>query len=126
MSDTMSDVLLSLALGFFVILVIVPIVGVVLLTLFDAIFREDIGISRLFWLAAILFIPLGGMLLYWLARPKDFNPLIETREAATYPAGVRYVSASPAEVAAPTPIRQPQAAAISSEEDDGLSEREAA
>ena len=34
--------------------------------------------DNLVWLGVILVIPLAGMGLYWLFRPKDFDPLHET------------------------------------------------
>jgi len=77
----LEDALLALALGFAFILIAGPIIGVMLLSLVDVLGREDIGLSKLVWLGVIFAVPLMGMAVYWLFRPKDFDPLNEQKPA---------------------------------------------
>jgi hypothetical protein len=72
------DWLIALIFGFVVILVGLPVLAGLGISLVDVLARLDIGVSRLVWLGVILVIPLAGMGLYWLFRPKDFDPLHET------------------------------------------------
>jgi hypothetical protein len=73
----MSNTLIALAIGFVFVLVVLPILVAIILAALDALFRVDIGFSKLVWLGLILLVPVGGMLLYWLFRPNDYNPLLE-------------------------------------------------
>jgi hypothetical protein len=78
----LSDAAIALAIGFFLVLVVLPIILLALFTAFDILARVDTGISKLFWLMFVLMVPGLGLVLYWLFRPKDFQPLLETREQA--------------------------------------------
>jgi hypothetical protein len=69
--------MIALAFGFFVILFVLPALALFLFTALDVLWRIDIGASKFFWLPLVLFVPVGGMLIYWLFRPKDFNPWLE-------------------------------------------------
>ena len=71
---------LAAAFALLVLVVILPVIGVYLLTLFDIAFRIDIGWAKLFWGAGVLFTPVIGLIAYWLLRPKNFNPIYETQE----------------------------------------------
>ena len=52
-----------------------------LFTLFDVFARIDNGvINKFFWAGVVLLVPLMGLLLYWLFRPKRFNPWLEKEE----------------------------------------------
>ena len=75
----MSEALIALAFGFFVILVVIPLLGLFLFTILDPLWRVDIGVSKLVWLGLILLAPPLGIPIYWLLRPKDFNPWEERR-----------------------------------------------
>jgi len=57
--------------------VVIPIVGIVLWTAFDIVFRVDILWSKLFWAAVVLAVPVAGLLIYWMTRPKRYDPLYE-------------------------------------------------
>ena len=49
--------------------------------LFDVFARIDNGvINKFFWAGMVLLMPLMGLLLYWLFRPKRFNPWLEKEE----------------------------------------------
>jgi hypothetical protein len=112
--DFTTGILISLAVGIVFLITVIPFVAVMLLTLGDIVFRVDTGISKLFWIAAVLFVPIGGMLLYWLFRPKRFDPLHEKEEfyaswtyhtpAATSRPALR---ALPAQAGPPAPQGQP-------------------
>src|SRR5205809_906392 len=76
-----SAVAVSLLFGLFFIVVVVPVVCVYLGTLLDVFARIDNGvINKFFWAAVVLLMPLMGLLLYWLFRPKRFNPWLEKEE----------------------------------------------
>jgi hypothetical protein len=80
----MSEALIALAVGFFILLVVVPILTIILLTFLDILSRIDIGFSKLVWLATVLFLPVFGLLAYWLLRPKSFNPWEEKEPLGTF------------------------------------------
>jgi hypothetical protein len=73
----MSNALIALIIGFVFVLVVLPILVGIILAALDAIFRVDIGWGKLVWLTIILLVPVAGMLVYWLFRPRDYNPLAE-------------------------------------------------
>jgi hypothetical protein len=75
----LQDALIALAFGFFVILIVVPIVALTLLSLVDVFARIDIGASKAVWAGLLLFVPLLGLAMYWLVRPRDYNPYDEGR-----------------------------------------------
>jgi len=120
-----TDALIALAFGAFTIFVALPIAAVVLLTLLDICFRQDIGFSRLVWMPIVLFVPVGGLLMYWLLRPKDFDPLTEVREASTYAPSLRYAATYRRPVLTPVPAATPVAPAAPSVETEAP-ERKAA
>jgi hypothetical protein len=74
----MPDWLIALSFGFLFIFIGVPIIAMIGLSIFDVLARRDIGVSRLVWLFVVLALPVLGSLIYWLFRPKDFDPLHET------------------------------------------------
>jgi hypothetical protein len=76
--DTWTAVAISLAFGMFMLFVVLPIIAAQLISLLDIGFRIDIGASKLVWAALVLFLPIIGTLLYWMIRPKDYEPLLET------------------------------------------------
>ena len=79
--DMWESIGVSLLIGLFFIVVVVPVVGVFLFTLFDVFARIDNGvINKFFWAGVVLMVPLMGLLLYWLFRPKRFNPWLEKEE----------------------------------------------
>jgi len=71
--------LLAILAAYVFLLVTVPLIAVLLVTIVDVIARQDIGFSKLGWAGAVLMVPLGGLLLYWLLRPKDFDPWQEPK-----------------------------------------------
>lgn len=111
-----TDALIAIGFGVFVLAVVVPLIGVMLLSVLDVAFRQDIGFSRLVWLLMVLLVPVGGVLMYWLLRPKDFDPLRETGGEPAYYAFPTYAAARsgravPAIAETPTPIQAPAAIA---------------
>jgi hypothetical protein len=92
-------------------LVVLPIIMLILLSAFDIVARVDTGISKLFWLLALLMLPGLGLFLYWLFRPKDFQPLVETRDEAlpvsTLRQDRRLLASCPAPAAGATPRLTP-------------------
>jgi hypothetical protein len=77
----MVPIAISLLFGLFFVFVVVPILCVFLFTLFDVFARIDNGvINKFFWAGVVLLVPLMGLLLYWLFRPKRFNPWFEKEE----------------------------------------------
>jgi hypothetical protein len=99
------DWLIALIFGFVAILVGVPLLALLFLSVFDVLARLDIGISKLVWLGVVLMIPVAGALLYWLLRPKDFDPYEES-ERPTY-----LVAATPSPAFPETRQAQPAMAA---------------
>jgi hypothetical protein len=98
------DALLALAIGFTIITIAVPVLFIVGLSLVDVIFRQDIGFSKLVWLGAFMALPGLGIALYWLFRPKDFDPLNEPRPFEPQLPRYREAAASaPVAVAAAAP-----------------------
>jgi len=65
-----------LAVSVILIVALLPL-AVFAWTLFDVIFRVDIGVSKLFWLGLVLMLPVAGLVAYWLLRPKRYDPLYE-------------------------------------------------
>src|SRR5262245_1640906 len=76
-------------------LVVLPIVAVLALTVLDILSRKDIGVSKLFWLPAVLFVPLAGFLLDLLFRPKEFEGRLWTEEPESYMPPVRRLEPVP-------------------------------
>jgi hypothetical protein len=78
---TWESIAVALLIGLIFIVVVVPVVCVFLFTLFDVFARIDTGvINKFFWAGVVLLMPLLGLLLYWLFRPKRFNPWLEKEE----------------------------------------------
>jgi hypothetical protein len=75
----LQDAWIALAFGFFIILIVVPIILLTLLSVVDLFARVDIGWSRVVWISLLLFVPLLGLALYWSVRPRDYNPYDEPR-----------------------------------------------
>ena len=67
------EAIIALGFGFFFILVVIPMIMVLLGSVLDILWRQDIGVSKLFWLGAVMFIPIAGLLYYWLVRPKGID-----------------------------------------------------
>ena len=75
------SIAVSLLIGLFFVFVVVPVICVFLFSLFDVFARIDNGvINKFFWAGMVLLMPLMGLLLYWLFRPKRFNPWLEKEE----------------------------------------------
>ena len=75
------SIAVSLLIGLFFVFIVVPVLCVYLFTLFDVFARIDNGvINKFFWAGVVLLMPLMGLLLYWLFRPKRFNPWLEKEE----------------------------------------------
>src|SRR5262245_26474104 len=67
-------------------------------TLFDMMFRKDLHAwSKLLWALFVLFVPLIGVLVYFITRPKDYDTWVGTSSYG----GPAYGS---------TPMPQPSAA----------------
>lgn len=103
----MENVLIALAFGFVFWLVVVPVLAVIGLSLVDILARRDIGISKLVWLGLVLLAPVIGMLLYWLLRPKDFDPWTGPR---LEPVRIRYAPEPVLATAAPASWERPRVA----------------
>jgi hypothetical protein len=75
----MPEWILAILAAYIFLLIAVPLIAVLIITVTDVIARQDIGFSRLVWAGVVLMVPLGGLLLYWLLRPKDFDPWQEPK-----------------------------------------------
>ncbi len=59
---------------FFLLLVFVPMLMLWLFTLSDLASRSDIsGLAKGLWAVAVVFLPVLGMLLYFITRPNDID-----------------------------------------------------
>jgi hypothetical protein len=83
--DVWDDAVIALAFGVFVLVVVLPLVAVLLFTVLDLLARRDIGWRKLLWLPIALGIPVFGPPLYWLFRPKNFDPWQDTEPLALGP-----------------------------------------
>jgi hypothetical protein len=79
-----TDALIALAVGLIFLLVIIPLLAGFVFTLLDVLWRIDIGLSKVLWLSLVLLIPGVGALIYWLFRPKDFNPWTEKQREGSF------------------------------------------
>jgi len=58
---------------FIILFVFIPMMIAWVYTAFDIFARPDIGgLAKFGWLMLILFIPIIGMLIYFIARPDEF------------------------------------------------------
>ena len=58
---------------FIILFVFIPMMIAWVYTAFDIFTRPDIGgLSKFLWLLLILFIPIIGMLIYFIFRPDEF------------------------------------------------------
>jgi hypothetical protein len=71
--------MLALLVAYVFLFLALPLIALFFVTVMDIVGRQDIGFSKLIWVLAVLGIPLAGLLLYWLLRPKDFDPWQEPR-----------------------------------------------
>jgi hypothetical protein len=62
----MSDFLV----GLITVLIYIAVVVTWFFSLFDLFFRGDLGWSKALWLLAIVFVPIFGVLAYWIVRPR--------------------------------------------------------
>jgi hypothetical protein len=114
--DTWTAVTISLAFGLFVVFVVLPIIAAQLISLLDIGFRIDIHGSKLVWAALVLFLPILGTLLYWMIRPRDYEPLLESERpyfTLAYGTALATPAAAPRLAAVPA---APQAAAVQESE----------
>ena len=58
-------------IGLITVLIYLAVVATWFFTLFDLFARGDIGLSKVLWLFAIVFVPLLGVLAYYLLRPRQ-------------------------------------------------------
>ena len=57
---------------FFILLIFIPLTVAWVYAVVDIFSRPDIGaLAKFLWLLVVLFIPLLGMLIYFIARPDD-------------------------------------------------------
>jgi hypothetical protein len=57
---------------FFILLIFIPLTIAWIYSVVDIFERPDIGgLAKFLWLLVVLFIPLLGMLIYFIARPDD-------------------------------------------------------
>jgi hypothetical protein len=57
---------------FFILFIFIPLTIAWIYTVVDIFQRPDIGgFAKFLWLLLVLFLPLLGMLIYFLARPDD-------------------------------------------------------
>jgi hypothetical protein len=75
--DWITGAAIALAFASIVLFVILPGAVLTLLSLVDVLFRVDIGLSKLLWVP-LLMIPGLGLAMYWLARPTEYQPLLDT------------------------------------------------
>jgi hypothetical protein len=67
----------------------IPLMFLWAFTLIDIFGRKDIGWSKIFWALLILFVPIIGVIVYFIARPKDtWTP--SAVEADLYQTGTPY------------------------------------
>ena len=58
---------------FIILFIFIPMIIAWIYTAFDIFARPDIGaLAKFLWLLLILFIPIIGMLIYFIARPEEF------------------------------------------------------
>jgi hypothetical protein len=97
--------------------------------LWDIFSRHDLsGVSKALWAVAIVFLPLLGMFLYFIARPKDLDPVGGTAYGSPYSMaeGSQYQRASgpsPAEADIDTITRLHDTGTLSDDEFNDLKSR---
>jgi len=111
-TDWITGTVIALAFAVFLLFVVVPVAGATLLSLLDLLLRVDIGVSKLLW-APVLMIPGLGLAMYWLVRPTQYQPLLDTGAPSF---SVTYME-PPVTYAAPA--RAPAVATQATEEDEG-------
>jgi hypothetical protein len=113
--DWITGTYISLAFGLFLLFVVLPVVGLTVLSLLDVLFRVDIGTSKLLW-APVLMLQGVGLAMYWLLRPTEYQPLLDTGGTSF---SVTYVE--PPTVYA-SPSRSPAVASRATEDDEPAQE----
>jgi hypothetical protein len=70
-------------------LVYIPLISLWFFSLFDLFARRDLsGLAKALWALVIVFLPLIGMVIYFIARPKEADTWVGgdySYSAATYP-----------------------------------------
>ena len=57
-------------------------------TLWDVFSRYDLsGWTKALWAVGIVFLPIFGMLMYFIARPKELDPVLGSGRASSYSMG---------------------------------------
>jgi hypothetical protein len=80
--------------AFFVVLFYIPLLFLWAFTLIDLFGRHDInGWAKAAWAVAILFFPIIGVIIYFIARPKESAFQTQTVRYPAYDRGADYSSA---------------------------------
>ena len=89
-------------------------------TLFDVFTRKDLHAwSKLLWAIVILFVPLIGVLTYFITRPKDYDSFVPTG-STVYDGTYEYPTSSSNAGPAPAPRQASDLAALASMHDNGV------
>ena len=65
---------------FWLFLIFIPLMLAWIYTMVDIFMRPDEGgLTKFLWVLLILFLPLLGMLIYFIARPDDFEVVADAR-----------------------------------------------
>jgi hypothetical protein len=63
---------------FFILLIFIPLTIAWVYTVIDIFMRPDVGaLGKFLWLLLVLFLPLLGMLIYFIVRPDDFEQAVD-------------------------------------------------
>ncbi len=83
--------------GVMIFMFYIPVIFLWGFALFDLFSRRDLsGLAKASWLILILFLPLFGVLIYFLVRPKTYDSWVPQDSASTfYASGPSYASAQP-------------------------------
>ena len=78
-----------LAAGFLTLVFVAPLVATVY-TIMDIVHRDDLSAGKPLWVLAVIFLPLMGMVVYWLSRPTGEPPAVvrAPAPAASQPANM--------------------------------------
>ena len=65
---------------FFLFFIFIPLFIAWIYTVVDIFMRPDVGaLAKFLWVLFVLFVPLLGMLIYFIARPDDFEVVADAR-----------------------------------------------
>ena len=63
---------------FFIFFIFIPLTIAWIYTVVDIFMRPDVsGLGKFGWLVLVLFIPLLGILIYFIARPDDYEEVAD-------------------------------------------------